>query len=256
MRSPSQSSITHGHQHSHSASIAGVDPEAHQRVEQELLRVSAIVAQLTNEAKANDDIFNHLTAVTDEINRERQKTSNRIEENALRAQQQVKECFEFLKRHAKEIDTLKRQTSDLLIAKMAKDETLAEGQDDDISITTTKSLLCLSCGNVRKMRQVVEALYSPSAAHVSPSTAPQLKAIDVARSQSLSVFGSQAEPQSAAVSSKVRPSYLAAMPGRKSERAATMYSRIDDVLDPIGTASRSVHTADSFASSANKIVKK
>lgn len=137
--------------------------------------------------------------------------------------------MELLRNHAKEIDHLKKRTSELILNKGPMMEERSGEPDDDISLTTTKSLLCLSCGNIKRMRRKIETLYSPPHAHTTRSHSPLHQARD-----NKAPLGNEINKDSEVpvVSPIVRPSYMASMQGQKSEKAWMMFaSKNDNISD-------------------------
>ena len=173
-------------------------------------------------------MINHLISVTDDLNRDRHNNVIRIEESASRNQKSVRDCMELLRAHTKEIDQLKKRTAELIMTKVPLNEGLNDELDEDLSLTTTKPLLCLSCGNIRKMKREIEALYRSPTAHATRSNSPSLQLKD---KQARFLVGGSLNPEdNAMVSPIVHPTYMAPMQGRRSEKAWSMFANKDNDL--------------------------
>ena len=170
-------------------------------------------------------MINHLINVTDDLNRDRHNNVIRIEESSARSQKSARDCMELLRAHSKEIDQLKKRTAELIMTKVSSNDGPDNDFDEDVSLTTTKPLLCLSCGNLRKMKKEIESLYRSPIAHTTRYNSPVLK---IKERSAPSPTGSSSYPEgSAVVSPVVYPTYMTPMQGRRSEKAWTMFASKD-----------------------------
>lgn len=156
--------------------------------------------------------------------------------------------MELLRAHTKEIDQLKKRTAELIMTKAPLNEGPNDELDEDLSLTTTKPLLCLSCGNIRKMKREIEALYRSPTAHATRSNSPLLQLKD--RSAPLLAGGSASPEENAVVSPIVHPTYMSPMLGRRSEKAWSMFASKDH---DVGGRTAARGTLDSLELSVHRL---
>lgn len=189
------------------------------RLEQEVLRLSTLLRDVTTEVRNNETVTKHLLFVTDEMTRERFTTAAKISESNRVIKRLTREAEEVHEKHASDIEQLNAKI-------LALDRRFQGGEDslgslsisDDTSVAATKSLLCLTCGKATSMRREASSLSSPPEAHVTRSMSPfVLRPFTASTIDQKSSHTSKSADS--VVSSIVRPVYLQPMRGQKSTKA-------------------------------------